>query len=591
MIGLVALVFASPLAEASEALAAGRLAEAAALTVRAGDEGAAWKLLDDEARLLRCFELQAATASVGAKLESELDGARRLLRLEAERLRRHLYDGAHAQTQLPLLVAAAPRLQYRIAEPEPVVRWPLEAEIWPGERLEPVLGPHRCFDRGDAASRAPRFQRQRLRDEHRALAAAVEHIERLPPSGRSRVAAAYLDLAEQNELEVPEAWLERLRSALGSDLADIYAQRARLALARRGKPSPEHRAELERLAEDDRMPPALRAAARVAWVQQAEEPAERARAAKVEADPEALETASELRAWLDLARASALVDLALAPGAPRAAVEAVERFAADFGRRRRPGPLDARTVDVLLDAQLGRDSGHALEVATTLGSARPAAVRARWYALAQRAMEVGLSEQARDVLDRLWSELRLDTRPLEEGPLDTADVLAARARWELLYGALSGFSGMMKLLARLGEVPRHRAATRAALRTLAQEAVADLARADPKTRRGFARGLLDAWKRLADPASQALGDAALLEAWARARPEPRHPSRQEAVEPPVALGRVIVSRRPLTLPAPPAIALPPLVVDSFFAWLDGEGEVRVGLPPEIVRLAQSLPEL
>lgn len=524
----------------------------------------AWGRLDDAAALVRCRPLPPWWPS---KETPSSRGLRALLRFEAARLRRYLADGAYAKTELPLLVAASQALRLRAETREPTVRWPLEAERWPGEHPLPILRASQCApsppeDGGGVGSGV----RARLRKERRALERVMAEIESLPAAVVGGVAVAWLTATEADTepLDVVPEVLERVLTALraapeGPHRDRALVQATRLAL--RDGPRPQWAPELRAI--EARAGGPLRWKARIARVL-ADPAGRRASSALAGADPP-----ETVRAWLDHVHALALAE------ADDAA--ALRRFSHAFLQRRKDHPVDRETFDILLDTLLTRPPETALSEASQLGDPAPAAVRDRWWSLGLRALERGRLRLARGVLDRLWFEAVASSAEL---PADVPLILSTRARVALALFDVETFTALVDTLEAEIDSP----ARRRAVLGLAQDAAARLPSVEPELRKVFATGAL----RLLPPRARDSSVARLLSAWARdgAEVDVRLPSRRRPEPLPIPLGETRV-RRKLREPPPPTLDVDDPPIPSFFVWEAPEGELRLGLPPGLKALAEA----
>lgn len=522
----------------------------------------AWGRLDDLAALLRCRPLPDGPGPAGSPRERALHG---LLRLEAERLRRHLIDGAHARTDLPKLVAAAPHLRVALEHDGSVVRWPIEEERWPGERFEPSLGPSACASVAALESEGPQA---RLEAERRALRGVVRDLEGVPPRLVGAVASAWYDALEASpeglgpERELREgALVEALLKAPAGALRD----RALVLIVRRWLDTGAH-PELgpELAAIEARSHGTLRWLTRISRVLASPS---RRRQTSAFGD---LEPPYVVRAWLDHVQATTLFEAQ--------DLDALQRFGRGFLRRRGSSAVDAETFEMLLDALLSRSATEALSMAADLGDRAPSAVRKRWWSLGLRALERGQLQLAREVLDRLWFEAAAAGSDL---PAELPMILAARARVALARLDAVGFEGLAVAI----EASASRRQRRRAVLALAQDAVARLAAVDPGLRRSFsARTLL--LLETAFGSARLPREAEVLARWGgRGTTSAPLPSRQRTQTLTIPLGEARVARSARALP-PPGLVLGPQSIPSFLVWETPEGTVRYGLPPRVRQLAE-----
>lgn len=540
------------LSSARAALAQGDLLTWLELRGDGAAPSAGWAHLDDLAALMRCRPLPPGG-----------EGAdRRLLELEAARLRRFLVDGAHATTDLPQWVRASAWLRLiRPVDDPSVVRWPVEDELWSDEA--PLVAPR---DSACSTVARPEGALGRRRAEQVALARVLSVLPELPPTLRAPAVALYLEASARAgpNFEIPPALAAKLYRAAVSgtgphrEVAVVLSARA---LLRTGARRSDMASQLAPIAQQAGP---LAPAARVAWVLAVVDTPAEVLAATESLRPEA----SVVRAWLDHHRARALYATDDVLG--------LERFGRVFARRRTPGPVDARTFGILMNAQVERPPGVALAAAASFGGSEPQAVRRRWWSLARRALDRKRWAFAEAVLDRLWLEAKSQVPP----PSDLVEIIGARAQIALARAQGGRFATLIDEL----EKARPSGRRRRALGALAQRALAVLPTTPPPIRRPIAARILEtlrAQRRLGRPLARSLREAEpTWRAWA-GEPPLRAPqlSRRRVPSPLVPLGEVEVSRALAPAPKAPEVSVVVPPVPSFVVWYDAAGQRQVGLPP------------
>lgn len=570
---LLALTLAAgPYAEARRSLAGGDLRGWARARAEYMAKGGSvrlgrWGILEDLARLVRCREPDRLEASVETPEDRAL---RRLLRLEAERLRRYLFDGMHAGSTSAALFQAGERAAPIEAEAGQI-RWPRESERWRGERLDPIPEPTRCVrptEEEDGGSDA------RAASERAAFDAVVSDLEQLPPFMAARVAHAYA--VEGTDPEVLHRILEVVDPARSEHDA-LAAWHAARSLVSQGE-HPD--ATWARLAASAKLRP-VRQDARLRWAAALARAEPRDDDALEAALAQLIEPDEAMIAWRDHLRVRMAVEAGRA--------EEVDRVARQIGARR-PQPLDARTWAWIYPFLLERAPEAALAAAASFGRSVPREVRSRWVRLGREALAAEHWSFAAAVFDQLLLEAR-DAGVVDEAE-DLPALLADRARVALARAEGGALASLVDRLMSLEASPTR---IRRALYALVQDAVAVLPPRDPRSRAPVAGRLLAALRQIVEAGGRLdprLDEAQItLAEWAGELAEgrrPQNPSRQRPRIPPRRLGEVrLRPERPL--PPAPEVPVPSRAVEGFLVFVQPEGGYRFGLPPRFALGVQPAP--
>lgn len=539
-----------------------------------------WAFLRDLSQLMRCRPL----GPVPPHESPRLTAAREALRLERVRLQRRLRDGVHASGAFDALLGR-PWVRDGVPEQPELVRWPAEAERWPGEIPDPRPPPSRCPSRLDGARDRGRGATARAaaraRAERAQLAKLVPHLTALPDATASRLAFAYLADAERAgpEFRPSLAWLGRLEVALRRDRGP-HRVAGQLALAKvlARSDGDEARRVLGAVLEDPARTPAQDSRARLLLVAELEPDWPRVIALVRGAQaPRASD-----RPALDNALARALYATGDRDG--------LMRFGRRFVQRARGGPFDAQTQDLLLMLGFELPVPEALAWVDEILPAAPRQREARLASLGRWALARG----ALDLAAALFDRLRLEAAA--EIPTRGPKARAALARWlglraEVAYerGDPEAFGGLLEALvgsaaASRGQ-PLARHAPHRAVAALGQTLTGRLVeRAGAPEQARFAGHLLEAvsallaqepgrWKKpllaLAPVLTELAGPYAAGRQPAAKAKRGGRPVRQ--------LGEVVVPRLPPRLePEDTPTAQPP--IDDLGVHLAPGGRLAAGLP-------------
>ncbi len=552
-------------------------------------------LLNDYARLVRCRPVDPLPNDEREPFRT----VRKLVRLERVRLERLVRDRAHRGTTLVHLLG--PQRLYQLGEAEDlrVIRWPIEAEIWPGEILAPTSAEPDCpsiaggkKERPEAVHRERR--RLRINAERSGVADLLDHLDRLPDRTASRVALTYLADAEGVEgFAIDARWRRVLEAAVARSPDDVRPA-ARLLLAKIAERSNDA-AEVERLYRALLADPARSAAqdsrARVRLVKRLE-PQWSAildvvrGAEKVRPADEPVLINAEARALYSLGETEQLMTLG------RRLVQRADLWrGASDGQL---GPFLLQTNELLTLLALDLSPSRAIAWLEEVAIAGDEARSERLEQLAERARERRDFELAVALYDRRRAEvLEGLARRGPRAAAKDAELIGRRAYIEYDREDVEAFAGFVDALVALATTeqgrPIARYAPHKAVARLTQDLLGRLTddvKDDPE-REKFAAVLLDAGTKLAAQPSRYRRVLErfqpdlirLAGRWAEgrvAKPAARKTKRKKA-KPVKQLGQVVVQRLPPSLEAPDH-ATPVPAVATFLMYPTPEGEWREGAP-------------
>lgn len=552
-------------------------------------------LLNDYARLVRCRPIDPLPADEREPYRT----VRKLVRLERVRLERLVRDRAHRGSTLVHLLG--PERLYQLAEAEDrrVIRWPIEAETWPGEILAPTSAEPDCpsiaggkKERPEAVHREHR--RLRINAERSGVADLLDHFDQLPDRTASRVALTYLADAEGVAGFAINARWRRVLEATVARSPDDVRPAARLLLAKIAERSNDG-AEVERLYRALLADPARSAAqdsrARVRLVKRLE-PQWTAildvirGAEKIRPEDEPVLINAEARALYSLGETEQLMTL----GRRLVQREDLWRGASDG----QLGPFILQTNELLTLLALDLSPSRAIAWLDEIAIAGDEARSERLEQLAERARERRDFDLAVALYDRRRAEvLEGLTRRGPRAAAKDAELIGRRAYIEYDREDVEAFAGFVDALVALATTeqgrPIARYAPHKAIARLTQDLLGRLTddvKDDPE-REKFAAVLLDAGTKLTVQPSRYRRVLErfqpdlirLAGKWAEgrvAKPDAKKTKRKKA-KPVKQLGQVVVQRLPPSLEAPDH-ATPVPAVATFLMYPTPEGAWREGAP-------------